>query len=116
MNKIKASDLASPRFKANPYPLYARLRAEAPVYRTTYLNWPAWLVTRYDDVLSVLKDERFAKDISAKMPWLPRFARPATRSMLNMDPPRPHALADLGAQGVHAAPDRATARADSNRV
>ena len=24
-------DLASPTFKANPYPFYARLRAEAPV-------------------------------------------------------------------------------------
>ena len=28
---IVAPDLASPAFKANPYPFYARLRAEAPV-------------------------------------------------------------------------------------
>ena len=27
---IGAPDLASPAFKANPYPFYARLRAEAP--------------------------------------------------------------------------------------
>ncbi len=87
MNQIKAPDLASPRFKANPYPFYARLRAEAPVCRTTLLNRQAWLVTRYDDVLLVLKDERFAKDWSPKMPWIPGFAKPFTRSMLNLDPP-----------------------------
>jgi hypothetical protein len=30
----EAVNLASPEFKANPLPFYARLRAEAPVYRT----------------------------------------------------------------------------------
>jgi hypothetical protein len=29
-NKIVAPDLASPRFKADPYPFYTLLRAEAP--------------------------------------------------------------------------------------
>ena len=29
--EIVSPDLASPRFKADPYPFYARLRAEAPV-------------------------------------------------------------------------------------
>ena len=90
MDQIKPPDLASPRFKANPYPFYARLRTEAPVYRTTVaLGLVGWLVTRYDDVLTVLKDERFAKDWSPKMPWFFRsgFARPLTRSMLNLDPP-----------------------------
>ena len=28
--EIVSPDLASPRFKADPYPFYARLRAEAP--------------------------------------------------------------------------------------
>jgi cytochrome P450 len=86
--RIKASDLASPRFKANPYPFYARLRAEAPVCRIKFLpRRPAWLVTRYDDVFAVLKDARFAKDWSARLPWLPKSVKPVTRSMLNMDPP-----------------------------
>ncbi len=89
MGKIKPPDLASPQFKANPYPFYARLRAEAPVYRITLpIFQRAWLVTRYDDVLTALKDERFSKDWSAKMPWLLRVSlRPLTRSMLNLDPP-----------------------------
>jgi cytochrome P450 len=40
--------LDSPRFKANPYPVYARLRTEAPVYRTKVAFWlpTIWIVTR----------------------------------------------------------------------
>ena len=89
MDPIKAPDLADPRFKANPYPFYARLRAEAPVYRLTLPFWgAACLLTRYDDVLMALKDERFANDWSPRMPWLLlRFAKPLTRGMLNRDPP-----------------------------
>lgn len=89
MEQIKAPDLASPQFKANPYPFYARLRAEAPVYRLTLPFWGAvCLVTRYDDALLALKDERFANDWSPRMPWLLlRFARPLTRGMLNRDAP-----------------------------
>jgi cytochrome P450 len=88
MGHIESPDLASPGFKANPYPFYARLRAEAPVYRTKLAFWlPAWLVTRYDDVLMVLKDERFAKDFSAKMRWVPRPLQPLNRNLLNLDPP-----------------------------
>ncbi len=28
-------NIASPEFKADPFPFYARLRAQSPVYRTT---------------------------------------------------------------------------------
>jgi cytochrome P450 len=38
-------------------------------------------------VVVMLKDERFAKDVTSKMRWLPRFARPLTHHMLNRDPP-----------------------------
>ena len=44
-------NLASPQFKADPYPFYARLRVEAPVYRTVLPDRQvAWLVTRYDEI------------------------------------------------------------------
>jgi cytochrome P450 len=60
---IVAPDLASPAFKADPYPFYVRLRAEAPVWRATLRDRrTAWLVTRYEDVARVLKDDAFAKD------------------------------------------------------
>ena len=88
LKPVKASELARPEFKANPYPFYARMRADAPVFPITGpFGIRAWLVTRYDDVVSVIKDERFAKDISAKMTWLPPFARALNHQMLNRDPP-----------------------------
>ncbi len=90
MKKIESPDLGSPRFKANPYPFYARLRAEAPVYRTKVgFRLTGWLVSRYDDVLMVLKDDRFANNWSPKMPWFFRsgFASALTRHMLTQDAP-----------------------------
>ena len=94
--KIVAPDLASPAFKANPYPFYARLRDEAPVWRTTLPGRRvAWLVTRYDDVAGVLKDDTFAKDKlnamnpeqQARTPWVPGFLKPIERNMLDLDAP-----------------------------
>ena len=95
-SEIVAPDLASPAFKANPYPFYARLRAEAPVWRTTLRDRrAAWLVTRYEDVARVLKDDTFAKDKlnamdpeqRAKTPWMPGFLKPLERNMLDLDDP-----------------------------
>ena len=79
----------SPRFKANPYPIYARLRTEAPVYRAKVAFWlPAiWIVTRYDDVVSVLKDPRFSKDYIQAYPWIPPSVRAMFRNLLSIDPP-----------------------------
>lgn len=94
MYQITTPNLASSAFKANPYPFYAQLRAEAPVFRTILPNkQPAWLVTRYDDALALLKDERFVKkpanamtaDQLTKTPWEPGFAKPLTRNMLDLD-------------------------------
>ena len=96
MDCINPPDLAGPRFKADPYPFYARLRAEAPVWRTTLSDKRvAWLVTRYDDVAGVLRDDTFAKDrLNAmdpqqltKTPWVPGFLKPLERNMLDLDDP-----------------------------
>jgi cytochrome P450 len=93
---IVAPDLASPAFKANPYPFYARLRADAPVWRATLRDQRmAWLVTRYEDVARVLKDDTFAKDKlnamdpeqRAKTLWVPGFLKPLERNMLDLDDP-----------------------------
>ncbi|PCC69169.1 Cytochrome P450 [Nannocystis exedens] len=49
-------------FIADPYPTYRLLREQAPVYR-----WePAriWVVSRYHDVVTVLRDRRFSLDDS----------------------------------------------------
>lgn len=87
MDKVKIADLATPKFKANPYPFYARMRAEAPVARTKLFGQPTWLVTRYDDVVAILRDERLLKEWHPATKWLFRFAGSITRHMLNRDPP-----------------------------
>lgn len=87
MDQIKITDLARPHFKANPYPFYARLRAETPVCRTTLFRQPTWLITRYDDVVKVLKDDVFLKDWLPRTKWLHRLSGPITRHMLNQDGP-----------------------------
>jgi cytochrome P450 PksS len=97
----QAVDIACREFKADPYPFYARLRAEAPVYR---VNIPTgetvWLITRYDDVAMVLNDERFIKNWSqavtpeqeANQVWARKlfrlkWLRWLRLSMLHLDPP-----------------------------
>jgi cytochrome P450 len=94
MHKVVSPDLASPAFKANPHPFYARLREEEPVWRTTLPDKrTAWLVTRYEDVAAVLKDDNFAKDPRgaqeqrAEGPWVPGFLKPLEQNMLDLDDP-----------------------------
>lgn len=63
MSQSTELDLASASFKANPYPLYARLRAYEPVYKFSSAHGQStWLITRYTDAEFVLRDERFVKD------------------------------------------------------
>jgi cytochrome P450 PksS len=90
---IPSPNFASAEFKADPYLVYARLRDEAPVYRTTRAGrQTAWLVTRYDDALAVLKDERLSKDRLAgtakrqmHIPFVSDRMRPLAMNMLDRD-------------------------------
>jgi cytochrome P450 len=104
MPPIKNVDISSPAFKANPYPFYAQLREEAPVHRITLGDKrTAWLVSRYDDVVTVLKDDRFVKDKRsamnqdqmAKEPWIPKILKPLERNMLDTDAPEHSRLRGL---------------------
>ena len=47
--------LVSPEIMENPYPIYTRLREEAPVFWSE--QWQAWVVSRYDDVAASLRDK-----------------------------------------------------------
>ncbi len=88
-------DITAPQFKANPFPYYARLRDEAPVFSVTLRSKQrAWLVTRYDDALMVLKDDkRFIKDPQSAMtpqqwkkaPKMPSIVKAVQRGLLNID-------------------------------
>jgi len=88
-------DITSPTFKADPFPYYAQLRRDSPVHEVMLPGRQrAWLVTRYADVLALLKDERFVKsranvagDGSYREPWMPAMFRPLSRNMLDLEPP-----------------------------
>jgi len=69
MNQSTELNLASPAFKANPYPTFARLRAHDPVYQlASSAGQNTWLITRYAEVEFVLHDERFTKDQRKVLP------------------------------------------------
>jgi cytochrome P450 len=69
----------SPEFRLDPYPTYAAMRRDAPVYRSAgYV-----VVTRYDDVVSVLRQPNL---FSSSAIGMNVRGRPA-RTIINTDPP-----------------------------
>jgi cytochrome P450 len=48
-----------PAFLEDPYPTYARLRAETPI--AYYPGWDAWIITRHADVDALLRDRRLGR-------------------------------------------------------
>ncbi|KFA87090.1 cytochrome P450 family protein [Archangium violaceum] len=58
-------DLWAPETRANPLPVYARMRQEAPFVRLIdpYYKHPIWVATRYKDAVELMRDPRFTKDI-----------------------------------------------------
>jgi pimeloyl-[acyl-carrier protein] synthase len=83
--------LLDPQVLANPYPLYQRLRTEAPVYWDPYLH--AWVVTRYADVITVLHHFSANRTPSPEqlaaigLAELGPVAQVMVKQMLFMDPP-----------------------------
>jgi cytochrome P450 len=81
-------NLFAPDVRSNPYPHYANLRRNAPV--TQIDPGGIWAVSRYDDVLAVLKNHAvFSSEGMRAMtiqPWLPH--NPIADSMILMDPPQ----------------------------
>ncbi|MEV4641692.1 cytochrome P450 [Actinoplanes sp. NPDC049548] len=77
-------------FFTDPYPLYRKLRDEAPVCRVELPDGaPAWLVTRYAEVRALLADPRLSVDKSnGNGSWRGFSLPPALdANLLNMDPP-----------------------------
>lgn len=72
----------APEFRANPYPTFRKLRDEAPVYAT---DFGVVLITRYEDVVDVLKRPELFSSTAMGMQMQMR-GRP-TRTVINTDPP-----------------------------
>ncbi|HET7688851.1 MAG TPA: cytochrome P450 [Nocardioidaceae bacterium] len=83
--------IRTPEGHRNPYPLYHQLRELAPVHRSEAAK--GWLVTRYDDCRTVMRDPRFQKLYDEAMDARSRHwrERPALRwageTLLNLDAP-----------------------------
>ena len=81
----------SEEMKADPYPVYRRLRDEAPVYRLA--NYPCWALSRFEDVWNASLD---AKSFSVKGGTTPSqllTKAQAVSPMLNsLDPPEHTAI------------------------
>ncbi|MGA5519187.1 cytochrome P450 family protein [Streptomyces pseudogriseolus] len=76
-------------FTRDPYPVYARLRAQGPVHRIRMPEGgaPAWLVVGYEAGRAALTDPRLSKDWSKASPDLPLGAVSSGPHMLRADPP-----------------------------
>ncbi len=90
--------LGHPKFVTDPYPLYKKLRETEPVRKDPIA--PVWVITRYAETMTMLRDPRFKKDpfASDRLPPVAREqlavsdaaagrASAEMVSMLFLDPP-----------------------------
>jgi cytochrome P450 len=75
-------DPLSPEQLADPYPVYARLRRERPAFYSEKFGF--WVVTRYDDVVQVVKDHDAFSSVNALTSVEPT---PAVRAALDKSYP-----------------------------
>ncbi|MEM6451783.1 MAG: cytochrome P450 [Cyanobacteria bacterium P01_D01_bin.105] len=69
-------DLTSKEFANNKYEYYKWLRQEAPVAHCNYITGKAYVISRYEDCVALLKDPRVVRDnrtIDTSTPLLPAF-------------------------------------------
>jgi cytochrome P450 len=86
--------MTTPEFRENPYALYAQMRGEDPVYRSSQ---GLWYLTRYVDVEAALHDLRLSNDQDrlsyalagrkGSLERLSRLGQRLGRTMINTDPP-----------------------------
>ena len=80
-------DVGSPEYKADPYPLFARLRRESPVARLEPFGFYA--VSRYEDVLNILRNPGVfsSAGMFSVFPVIPGWSR-FLKKALSSDPIR----------------------------
>lgn len=94
-----------PATHANPYPMYRELREQDPVHRSELLD--AWVLTRYEDIVAVLKHPRFSADRRKARNRLVQAALQSqsemgpfsqAQTMLSSDPPEHTRLRNLASK------------------
>ncbi|MGW5672579.1 cytochrome P450 family protein [Micromonospora sp. NPDC003776] len=87
---VPGRELYTDEFAADPYPAFARLRAERPVCPVS-ARFDQYLITGFDDARVALTDPRLSKDLYGPGQHYLRIFGPNSaglnRNMLNSDPP-----------------------------
>ena len=88
-------DAYDPEFVRDPYPTYARIRSQAPIFRDE--EWGLTFFSRHTDVWRILRDRRFGRDIRHVVPeavshrtyptHLPSWYRLIRGSFIDLEPP-----------------------------
>ena len=86
-----AFDPLDPTQRSDPFPVYAEARREAPVFYAPAFD--LWVVTRYDDVLAMLKDHEAFSSRNA-LRSSPREPLPEVREVLAQGWPRMPIIVD----------------------
>ena len=97
-------DLNSTEFANNKYEYYKWMREEAPVFHGKLSILDVYILSRYDDCVSFLKDPRFVRNrttaTGSKMPFpmpvpIPKSTRLMAQSMITEDEPDHRRLRNL---------------------
>jgi hypothetical protein len=103
-------DLLRPEVIADPYPHYARLRAEQPIHWNE--KYRTWFVARYDDVVGSFKDARLTADRAAATKYRgPR--RPEGLRTLASEPPEHTMVRGVLMKGLMPAIEKVGTRLDA---
>lgn len=85
-NETSQTEFFSRDFTQNPYPVYEKLRQNDPIHRVLFPHGDfGWIITRYEDAVEVLKDNRFSKDVIKR--YGPDQDNIFVHNMLFSDPP-----------------------------
>lgn len=94
-------DPYAPDFLRDPYPTYARLRRESPIFH--HPTWDLTFFARHADISAILRDRRFGRDIRHAVPageidpvvfdriypsHLPSWTALVRDSFIDLEPPR----------------------------
>ncbi|PEA55002.1 cytochrome P450 [Bacillus pseudomycoides] len=103
-NLLSETQLTSSAFKHEAYDLYKELRISHPLYPLSIGEQSqGWLITRYEDAISLLKDMRLRKNVEnvftkyeeARVPFSLENSMSLRKHMLNSDPPDHNRLRSL---------------------
>ncbi|QOS79338.1 cytochrome P450 [Paenibacillus sp. JNUCC31] len=85
-NETSQSEFFTKEFTHNPYPVYEKFRESDPVFRVMFPHGElGWMITRYENAVEVLKDNRFSKDVVKR--YGPDQQNIFVHNMLFSDPP-----------------------------